>query len=362
MSIGPFDTNTSTGCVLVNNAYAGPYQVIVYGYATDSVGNHVRIHDGGTTTSVNYPGATYSYGFINIYLGGPLALKLDATADERWTTFAAATHTLSKYHDGIGGKTFSIGFDTTVGTCWSSSSYGNSNNYIQSGAGYSLIAIARCAAANHTKSKFTVAHELGHSIGRQYYGYNGGDWFDADFAATSCPSGAGNYSTTSAEFDSLAFKEGYADFVSAAVWNNRDPVGGLGVLTRGGTTFDLQNGPNSDAAGGQISTCTADNDTNGVSTLYDWDRFFWGFYNQTTCSSTPTTLLMQKIYKWTRDNHRTSTFAITDGSPGPSNLHDAVYYAITTTLAADVAGCTVTAAMNHDCVGGLALDDTNICN
>jgi hypothetical protein len=357
--IGVFDTGATTGCVTVTNAFAGPYQVIVYGYATDSSGNHVRIHDAGTTTSTNYPGNTYSYGFINITLGAPMTLKLDATADERWTTFAAAAHTLYRFHDGLSGKTFSIGFDTNS-SCASSSTYGSpsSNSYIQSGAGYSLIAIARCPTTNQTKSKFLVAHEVGHAIGRQYYGYNGNDASDDTFAAASCTQNPG-YAMTSAEFDAIGFKEGYAHFVSARVWNDQDTYG---VFTWFGTAFDLAKGPNADAAGGWIGNmCALDDDTNGVSTNYDWLRFYWDFYTQTACTTTPTKLQMQKIYKWTRDNDRTGICPITDGSPGPSNLHDAVYYTIATTLVTELAGCTSTSYMNHNCVGGTKLDET-LCN
>ena len=358
-SIGTFDTHPTSGCTVVTNATTGPYQVIVYGYATDSGGNHIRIHDGGTATDVNYPGATYSYGFLNVYLSGAaLTLKLDATADERWTTFAAAAQTLYRFHDGLAGKTISIGFDE-LSSCSSSSSYDSSNSYIQSGAGYSLVKIARCAT-NQTKRKFLVAHEVGHTIGRQHYGYNGGDLKNSTYPNSAPCTSGGSYGMDSAEHNSIGFAEGYAWFVSAAVWNDRAVPG---VVTRNGAVWDLANGPNMDAAGGHIwNVCTSDRDEEGVSTNFDWLRFFWDFYNETHCTyGPPSNYDMQEIYKYTRENHRTGSYVIEDGTSPPANLHLAVANTLANTLSVPLAGCWISTPMDHNCVGGLKLDGSR-CN
>ncbi len=358
-SIGTWDTDPTTGCATPSNSTPpnadGPYQVIVYGYATDSGGNHVRIHDGGTATDHHYPGATISYGFINVFLvGGTLDLKVLAHPDERWTTFASAAETLFRYHDGLAGKTTSIGFDTASG-CSSSSSWGNSNGFIQTGAGYALVKISRCGSENQTKSKFLVSHEVGHTIGRHRYGYNGNDMKRDNYVNSNPCTSTGDYSMGSAEYNSIGFTEGYAWFVSGAVWNTK---AASGIITRNGTVWDLANGPNGDAAGGRISNvCTSDRNTEGVSTNHDWMRFFWDFFNDSNCTfGTPSQFYMQEVYKWTRENHRNGSYLLKEGPPGSANFHHAVANVLANTMSVQLPGCLIATPMNHNCVGGRKMD------
>ena len=55
--VDDFDSHPDTGCFSIQRNSAQGFDIRVYGYATDSGGNRVRIHDGGTDTSSWYPGS-----------------------------------------------------------------------------------------------------------------------------------------------------------------------------------------------------------------------------------------------------------------------------------------------------------------
>lgn len=91
---GGFDRRFPTRPVNSNRGFA----VRVYGFATDSAGNHVRIHDAQTDTSEYYPGSTYSALWTDQTLSAsePNYYILDGRASDRWTTIAAAAYALSR--------------------------------------------------------------------------------------------------------------------------------------------------------------------------------------------------------------------------------------------------------------------------
>ena len=49
--VDTFDSNPETGCFSFSRNSSQGFAVRVYGFATDSAGNHVRIHDAQTDTS-----------------------------------------------------------------------------------------------------------------------------------------------------------------------------------------------------------------------------------------------------------------------------------------------------------------------
>ncbi len=104
-----FDSDPESGCFKVTRSSSHGFEIRVYGFATDSAGNHVRIHDAQTDTSEYYPGNTYSECLDGSDAVGQRTndYVLDGRASDRWTTIAAAAYALYRYHDGNAGKTIS---------------------------------------------------------------------------------------------------------------------------------------------------------------------------------------------------------------------------------------------------------------
>lgn len=337
-----FDTDPSTGCV----TFASPLgtatpltgaTVRVYGFATDSAGNRVRIHNAGLNTGSWYPGATYSA----LWTGQVLVPNdvhtyvLDGRANDRWTTIAAAAYGLYRYHDGNSGATISIGFDE--GDCSNSGSiHGNAENYIESHNAH-LFRVGRCASsASDAREKMLVTHELGHALLRLYYGYDGDDQPrnqtytpSSSITTASPPQGSScwnvsSYGMNSLEWNSQTFKEAYADFYSAKVWNLK---ASRGTYTYRGVAYDLEkwdNVGNTNTAGGFAQNwCGYFTTTGSVATKGDYLRFLWDFYTVAGCSSQPTRLDMFKIYRMVRENDRDGTFNLTYW-----NYDNALEYAI----------------------------------
>ena len=94
-----------------------------------------------------------------------------------------------------------------------------------------------------------VTHELGHAMLRLYYGFDGDDQprsqtFSppASVPAFSPPQGSNcinvaSYDMNSLEWNSQPFKEAFADFYSAKVWNEKDA---RGTYTYRGVAYDLE--------------------------------------------------------------------------------------------------------------------------
>jgi hypothetical protein len=327
----------------------------VYGFATDSAGNHVRIHNAGWDTSSWYPGATDSQVWTNQTLSSsqPNTYVLDGRESDRWTTIAAAAYGIRRFHNGNSGKTISIGFadegsnPSCTSCCNSSGSiHGNAENYIESRQAH-LFRIGRCSStASDAREKMIVTHELGHAMLRLYYGFNGDDAprnqsyqppVDGTINAASPPQGSScfnvnSYGMNSLEWNSQAFKEAYADFYSAKVWNVK---AARGTYTYRGTAYDLEKWDNvgdSHAWGGfTVNWCGSTADS--VTTKGDMLRFLWDFYTVAGCASQPTKLDMMRIYRAVRENHRDGTYALTI-----SNYDEALKYAIENSVPS-LSGC-----------------------
>ena len=228
-----FDSSTSDGCFSFSRGGSNVYSVVVQGYATDGEDNHVRIHTGGTDTSTWFPGETLDRSYVNQELGSENYFVINGAEDDRWTTIAVAAFGLYRWDNGTNDTIISIGFseDEDDGCGDSSSMYGDSTSYIESRRAH-LIKIGHCGTTDQTESrkKMLVTHELGHAMARLYYGHDGAEsplymyyvpfgFDETDPNYDECVNTLG-YNLTSLEANSLAFKEGFADFYSARVWNN----------------------------------------------------------------------------------------------------------------------------------------------
>ncbi|MGH9239567.1 MAG: hypothetical protein ACRD3G_16115 [Vicinamibacterales bacterium] len=330
-----FDTHPETGCISFERTASTGFDVRVYGFATDSGGNHVRIHDAGLDTSSWYPGATYSQLFSNQTLSpfGANMFVLPGRASDIWTTIAAAAYGLYRYHDGNSGKTLSIGF--AEGNCSNTGSiHGNAENFIES-KGAHLLRIGRCAGTStDARQKMIVTHEMGHAMLRLYYGFDGDDQpRDQGYdPPASIPTGAppqgtncineAKYDMNSLEWNSQTFKESYAEFYSAKVWNVK---AARGTYVSRGTAYDLEKWDNvgdvNTFGGFTLNFCSSTEA--GVTTMGDTLRFLWDFYTIGECGAQPTRLDMMKVYRAVRLNHKDGTFALTD-----TNYGEALEYAI----------------------------------
>lgn len=340
-----FDSDPATGCFSFNRTSATGFDIRVYGFATDSAGNSVRIHDAQTATGSWYPGSTYSA----LWQGQTLSTAssnvyvLDGRASDRWTTIAAAAFGLYRYHNGNSGKTISIGFDE--GDCNDSGSInGNAENYIESNDAH-LIRIGRCAStSSDAREKMLVTHEQGHAMLRMYYGFDGDDAPRNDdysppntITTTDPPQGSdcwnvSSYDMNSLEWNSQAFKEAFADFYSARIWNAKDDRGTYNYRS---TAYDLETwdnvGDTSSSGGFTGNWCGSS--ANGVTTKGDMLRFLWDFFTVAGCAAQPNELDMMEVYRMVRENHRDGTFPLTN-----SNYDLALEFAIENSVAG-LSGC-----------------------
>jgi hypothetical protein len=340
-----FDSDPETGCFSFSRNSSQGFAVRVYGFATDSAGNHVRIHDAQTDTSEYYPGSTYSALWTGQTLSAnePNYYVLDGRASDRWTTIAAAAYALYRYHDGNANKTISFGFDE--GDCNDSGSInGSAENYIESNGAH-LIRIGRCASSSSdAREKMIVTHELGHAMLRLYYGYDGDDQprsqtFDppASVPASSPPQGSScinvsSYGMNSLEWNSQAFKEAFADFYSAKVWNVKDA---RGTYTYRGVAYDLEvwDNVNDEHDWGGFSWNFCAYVSSSVTTKGDMLRFLWDFYTLNGCAAQPSRLDMFRVYRAVRENDRTGTYDLSN-----SNYNAALEYAIENSVPS-LSGC-----------------------
>lgn len=340
-----YDSDPSTGCFSFSRNSASGFDVRVYGFATDSAGNRVRIHDAQTNTGSSYPGKTYSALWTNQTLSSSQdnVYVLDGRASDRWTTIAAAAYGLYRYHDGNSDKTISIGFNE--GNCGSSGSiHGNAENYIESSDSH-LVRVGRCAStASDAREKMIVTHELGHAMLRLYYGYDGDDaprsqTYNPPGSITSAnpPQGSdcwnvSSYDMNSLERNSQAFKEAFADFYSAKVWNLKED---RATYTYRSIAYDLEvwdNVGDTHATGGFTENWCGST-ANSITTKGDMLRFLWDFYTVTGCANQPTRLDMFKVYRAVRENDRDGTYSLTN-----TNYDLALKWAIENSVAS-LSGC-----------------------
>src|SRR5262249_48501121 len=133
---------------------------------------------------------------------------------------------------------FHVGIDNTQST-GNSAHFGSSNSYITEGRHYLRLGNGNVDSKGNpdtprTRYKFHVAHELGHAIAALYYGdhenaVNGDEPNTGDYShnvlPNACGTGDTTYSISSKEWNSVGFREGFAHFISARIWNNKETEG-----------------------------------------------------------------------------------------------------------------------------------------
>ncbi len=307
-----FDAEPATGCFSWSNASTSGFSMRVYGYATLGSNNVVRIHDSPNDFS-SYPGATYSILRSNLT---PTSNGTDTYAvgsyDSKWTAMAVLAFGLYRYNVGLANKSFHVGLNTTCGDA--SAHYGSSNSFITQGRHH--LVLGNCAyvpgvSTPQTMRKFIVTHELGHAIAALYYGsqpgaVNGGEpaMLYSHPAQGACDQGGSFYSIRSVEWSSVNFREAFAHFVAAAIWNNSSGTEAAFHWFES-STHDLER---YDFGAGTLTGGRMENQCGGpfanASTNEDWMRFFWDFYTNTSasCPERPSAYQMLQLYAQTRLN------------------------------------------------------------
>lgn len=181
--------------------------------------------------------------------------------------------------------------------------------------GRHYLRVGACDTGNsQAQQKFVVGHELGHALLALFYG----DYFEAvdggepavdwthDVDPNACGMGGTFYSMGSKEWNSVAFREGFAHFMAAYMWNPKQPEGAF----RWGNMYDLRRydfgaGLNS---GGRLKNECCDNlqscavSWENAGTNEDWMRFFWEWFNNddAECQQQPNEFTMLDLYRETR--------------------------------------------------------------
>jgi hypothetical protein len=318
-----FDADPTNGSFTWSHTATNGFSIRVYGYATDSAGNYVRIHN-SPSSFTSYPGQTYSILLTNV---SPTAGGSDTyhvgSYDSKWTAMATLAFGLYRFHDGLSDKAFHVGIDNTQAD-GASAHYGQSNSNITEGRHYIKLGNGDVdadgePATRSTKFKFIVTHELGHAIAALHYG----DHADADDgkepnvilshfmlpdACFDLNVDVGSYSIATKEWNSVGFREGFAHFISAKIWNNKETEGTFTWFAQAHDleryNFGASNNPggrleNQCCVGGGCAEVWA-----GAGTNEDWVRFLWDWYTNTSdsCPDRPAKLDMLKLYRQVRLN------------------------------------------------------------
>ncbi len=318
-----FNADPTDGSFNWSHTETSGFNMRIYGYATDSADNYIRIHNSPNDFS-SYPGQTYSILCTNLSptSGGSNTYHV-GSYDSKWTAMATLAFGLYRYHDGLSDKAFHVGIDNTQ-AAGASAHYGQSNSNITDGRHYIKLGNGNVdsdgdPSTPSTKFKFIVTHELGHAIAAIYYG----DHDDADDgsepnvnlnnfilpdACFDLNVPVGGYSIATKEWNSVGFREGFAHFISAKIWNNKETEG---TFTWFAQAHDLEryNFGASNNSGGRLENqcCVGGGCAEvwaGAGTNEDWVRFLWDWYTNTSnsCPDRPTKLDMLKLYRQTRLN------------------------------------------------------------
>ncbi|HHL32455.1 MAG TPA: hypothetical protein ENJ41_07695 [Oceanospirillales bacterium] len=156
--------------------------------------------------------------------------------------------------------------------------------------------------------KLGITHELGHAMATLYYGSQPGAVgglmpnLDANLDVTneiaSCNFSTEGYSFDSKEWNSVGYSEGFANFIAAKIWNNKNQLGALNLFT---AKHDLEAFDKANTPGGRlVNKCVGS--LTGKSTNGDWTRFLWDFYTNSSsiCNAQPSKLDMLQLYSKTR--------------------------------------------------------------
>ncbi len=334
-------TDPSTGCYTYNGTLSGPVTMRVYARARDSHDNYVRIHNGGVDDLSSYPGQTYSILTDEFSLAPFVHNNIDVgSGSARWTMMASAAFTLLRFNAGNYDTAIHIAEDRTFdcfnSSSWNNSSDDNSNDWVDDGRAYIRIKQRRhigCSAEGRNY-KFLIAHEMGHALLRMHAGAVEGPQADdfpysalvsnpvADCISNGDDGPDDSYHLNSVEWGSRALKEGFADFVSAKVFNNRAATG---RFIRFGQEIDLEYAPIHAPGGRLVNTCLIPSSNGwGLGIRSDWLRFLWDWYSSNVCSPTPTRVDVMDIFSTMMNAHQDGTRPYTDSTAYGAAL-DAMY-------------------------------------
>ena len=321
-----FVADPVTGSFNWSHTATSGFIIRVWGISTDAKNNYVRIHDDPDSFD-GYVGKTYSRVLVDVdpTPGGSDTYEVGSYQSE-WTAMAALAFGLYRYNSGLSDKAFHVGIDDArpdgssahFGSGQSNGDITNGRHYLKLGNGD--VDADGDPATPQTKYKFIVTHEFGHAIAALYYGshddaVNGGepsdeyDYSYTDDAENVCGTGGDFYSIDSKEWNWLGFREGFAHFIAAKIWNTKDTVG---TFTWFGVPHDLNRynfGASYNAGGRLENQCVCivagcNNDWEGATTIEDWLRFFWDWYTTTpnVCADQPSKTDMLRLYRQVRLN------------------------------------------------------------
>lgn len=293
----------STGCVQFTESGSNfVADVQVYSVARHGTA-YLRAHDGGSAGDSKTPGSNLVVAFPNTTLFPGATRRVTLPLDPDWNAFATGSFALSRVATGLAGKTIQMGFDDAM----SSASFAGASSWVT--AGTYLIRINN----KSRQLKFEVVHEMGHAAARLNYGHNGlEDAFSTAFVYTGSNSGCtqnDSYDIASVEYDSVAFKESFANLYAARVFNDRDDDGALRILGKSVSLERFQAAALGNPQGGHLRNDCYSGVTppHGVSTIEDWTRFLWDVYTIPTevCGAQLGLDKMYDIYTATREQNPT---------------------------------------------------------
>lgn len=323
-----YDASPSTGCFSFSDTGTS-YTMTVYGYQTNANGTFARIHDSYNDWSSSYPGSTYSivvagttptHGGSNTYNVGSF--------DRKWTTMLVLGYGIYVWANDLTSKEIHAGLDMSrciaasahYGSCGTSCAEAscNSNANITNGRHYLWFGAQAAPACPNSiaSNKFIVGHELGHAIAALWYGgrtgaANGGEpCYDGSHAVTPNACGTENplYSMRTKEWNNVGFREGYAHFIAARIWNDKAETGAFKWFEADMYSLRQYDFGSGLGGGGRLENecCTSGCSTSwaNAGTSEDWMRFLWGWYNNNLpgCQYQPSGRDMLEVYAETRLN------------------------------------------------------------
>jgi hypothetical protein len=312
---GTFDAtlmaDRATGCLDWSSNQSGNFEVTVYAYSQNLAGASVQTHDSPNDFSTA-PGTTYSNKVTYNPTVAPAAGDKIAVGGYGpvFTATAISAFGLRRLTNSSRPSQFFLAMDNAVDG-WSSAHWGSSNSSITSGRHY--IKMWNNGSKPQSRRKFVVAHELGHAFAAIDYGArpgasNGGEPnVDSNYGTFNpfqlCPRGE-SYSINSDEYNSVGFREGFAHFLAAVIFNNKHAEGSFHWL---GSHHDLEryaNGMGTQSGGYHGHYCCFDNTCTKTDTLEDWMLFFWDYYTNVSadCSAQPGVNDLLALYSKTRLN------------------------------------------------------------
>jgi hypothetical protein len=304
--------NPATGCANLTDA-AGMHAYVMRAYtvSVDGKGNTIRIVD-AMGSPYYFDMAVWATSGVALSVPVPSNPFFPLTDDQKAIGTLAGVSAFAAYRStyGVTGKRI----DIKEGAA-SSAHGGPDVDLSQLQHGYIRISIKKPThddASDHRTMKYIVTHEMGHAW--LLLNHGGGVEpnvaldYDASIDDDSChyldDGSDQTYTIDSLEYTAVGFREGFAHFYAARVWNDADPDGVFTWFGDGGRS--LAHAVDPDLGGGRtfqqcqtakrkIATLCADN----VTTNGDWLRMLWAWHTADPAASTSD---IRNVYERTWDN------------------------------------------------------------